>query len=82
VSDDAIATDTPFDLGDFRDIWSEPRWAFVGCGPDRRASFGLPEGATKEQAFAEEGMKVKHPDLTSWTVLKFEKWIHVTKEDR
>lgn len=62
------------------DVWSVPWWKVDAAGPGRRTSWPAVygRGAAFEQ-MAE--LQSQHPEYTHWAVLKFEKFIHVTKEE-
>lgn len=62
------------------DIWSVPYWKVDAAGPGRRTSW--PAVHSKRAAFKQMGeLQSLHPEYTDWAVLKFEKFIHVTKEE-
>ena len=65
-----------------RDYMTDPWWRVDAAGPSSRASFGLPGDFTRDGAFRRmEVLKAEHPEYTRWAVLKFTKYVHITKED-
>ena len=71
-----------FALGESFDYLTDPWFRVDAVGQAGACSFSTPAGCTKDDAFRRMGeLQAEHPEYTRWAVLKFVKYVRVTKED-